>query len=69
MSYAFWMGLASREARSLSFCYPTTTSISYNTRLTIDLCQLAADPGEPQSADVLESVERAEPLKRRDGEP
>lgn len=65
------MGLASREARSLSSCYPTTTSISYNTRLTIGLylCRLAADPGEPQSADVLESVERAGPLKRRDGEP
>lgn len=29
------------------------------------LCRLAADPGEYQSVDGLESVERAEPLKRR----
>lgn len=60
---------ASKEDRSFSSCSPTTAVTSSNARLVIglDLCRLAADPGQSSSVDELEGVERAEPLKRRDG--
>lgn len=43
------------------------TSSDARLEIGLDLSRLAADPGEPLSADVLEGVERAEPLKRMDG--